>query len=230
MGIGMLTISFNSTSKEQSVPASAQNTILTATPRADFSSTTPTQLPTPTASPIPEDPTLLKLNTDVELNDLIQTYYTAKIETDEDTLTSIMTEASAINIEVISKTQEYIEGYEDIVCYTKPGVKEGEFVVYVTYGMKITTIETPAPSVDRLYVTTVNDKYLLSFGALTDEETKLLETYTASEDVTELIQTVNKQLQKAQAADSDLNEFILNLTNSITTSQNSESVESEGHN
>ena len=229
MGIGMLTISFQLPSVDPSVAAGSKNVILTVTPD---SSTTPSIEPTstPTVTPIPEDPTLLKLNTDTNLNELIKTYYKAKLETDEETLTSIMTEASGINIEIISKVQEYIEGYEDIIIYTKPGVKEGDYVVYATYGMKITTIDTPAPSVDRLYVTTQNDKYLLSFGDLTQEEAKLLDSYTESEDVKDLITSVNKELEAAQAADSDLKEFILNLKKSLNTSQSSVQEEDEKEN
>ena len=230
MGIGMLTISFSPVSDEESIPA---NLILTVTPQAALASTTPTKVPTkaptatPTVTPVPVDPTLLKLNSDIKLNNLVHTYYTALIEVDEETLTSVVTDPSVIKIDQISKTQEYIEDYLNILCYTKPGIKEGDYVVYVTYDMKITTIDTPAPSVDHLYVTTVDNKYLLSTDSLNDEELSLLKGYDSASDVIELVQKVNTKLKDAQAADSDLNEFIQNLTNSLSGSQRSESEDSE---
>lgn len=223
MGIGMLTISFNGTSKEDSILANSDNVKiadnLTPTPIAKkptvTSTTTP--IPTPTVTPVPEDPTKLKLNTDEKLNNIINAYFKAKIELDEEALTAMVTDPEAVNIEILAKVQEYLEAYSNIVCYTKPGTNDGDLIVYATYDMKITTIDTYAPSIDYIYVTTSEDDYRIIYSTkdLTQDQIKLKEEYFSCEDVKTLVTQVDDNLKKAQENDSDLNDFINNLTNSI---------------
>ncbi len=225
MGIGMVTISFKKPPKEDSVPASSDHAlaIVTDVVTKAIISDTPTPLPTAT----PEDPTKLIKNTDLKLNKLIQTFYQAMLDVDGETLQSILTDTSTFDIEKIAKKQEYIEAYDNILCYSKPGLNDGDFVVYVTYDMKITTISTYAPSVDQCYVVKQGDNYLIAFNNFDSKISDLLNTYYNSEDVQALVQEVGINLNKARQSDQDLDEFINNLTNSISQSSSS-SEASEG--
>ncbi len=226
MGIGMVTITFKKPPKADSVPANSDHAIAKASPDIGAKpQVTNIPTPLPTITPIPEDPTKLKKNSDEDLNELIHSFYQAMLETDEATLESITTETSTIDIEKIAKEQEYIEAYSNIVCYTKPGIKEGDLVVYVTYDIKITTIATNAPSIDQCYVTKQGDTYVIAYNNISSEITDLLSTYFYSEDVQTLVKNVDINLDEAKQSDSDLNEFINNLTNSISNTNTNASSE-----
>lgn len=230
MGIGMLTISFQKPEEAKSVPANASvASKATASPTQGITAiATNTPTPIPTATPIPEDPTKLKKCDNPKINQLIETFYQAMLDCDEETLTSIITDTSVIDIEKIAKTHEYIEAYDNFVCYTKPGVKEGDYVVYLTYDIKITTIETYSPSLDRCYVTKEGDSYLIVYNNFDHIIDKLMKDYDESDDIKELLAQVKENLKKAQESDSDLNDFINNLTSYIEKSNSSKkSSESE---
>lgn len=225
MGIGMLTISFDKASTTDSNALQASSSDVLAIKEGDITPTiVPPLMNTPTI--VPEDPLKLKLNQDIQINELVKTYYKAKIEIDEETLNSIVTENSIIDITIISKTLEYISGFHNIVCYTKPGVKEGDYVVYVSFDMEIASIDTYAPALDRLYITTIDNKLYLRFEKKNDEIDALLKEYLQSEDVLELKQSVDQALLDACAKDEELKEFYDNLNASIkakpTTTEPSE--------
>lgn len=222
MGIGMVTISFQKPPSKDSVAATSDNVLVKAGPDIEQKAkVTNTPTPVPTATPIPEDPTKLKENSDTKLNELIQTFYQAMLDVDGEKLQSILSETSTFDIEKIAKKQEYIEAYDNIVCYSKPGINEGDLVVYVTYDMKITTIATYAPSLDQFYVIKQGDTYLITYNNSNSYINDLLLTYYNGNDVQALVKEVGLNLEEAKESDSDLNEFINNLTNSISQSSSS---------
>ena len=229
MGIGMLTISFDKTSQADQSALETGSSQVVMLNEGDMASTTPTPTtgPTNTPTPIPKDPKKLKLNDQAEIDTLIQTYYSAMLDTDEEMLASIMTDASVINIEVISKKLEYISDYHNIICYTKPGVKDGDYVVYATHEMEVASIETYAPSIDQFYVTTVDGKLYLCFGDLETDILALLQEYIKSEEVKELIAKVNLAFKEACDRDQDLKDFYINLTSSIQSADPSGTPEAE---
>lgn len=46
----------------------------------------------------------------------------------------------------------YIEDYQDITCYTKAGMTDDSYVVYVTYDVKFRRVDTLAPGLMWCYV------------------------------------------------------------------------------
>lgn len=231
MGIGMLTFSFhpashsnhpnqgstnNQTDSLEAIAANS-NLIATQTPTPESIGEEATVTPTKALASLSDQPEKLILNTDPKLNELIKTYFQAKLDINEDELNYIISSNSKIDIEVLSKVQEYIEDYQNITCYTKPGLIDTDFVVYVAYDMKITTISTLAPAIDRMYVTTVGNEYRICFGYNQDKIDALYAKYDESEDVQQLISDNNKLLYDARQSDSDLNDFITNLTSSLKT-------------
>ena len=46
----------------------------------------------------------------------------------------------------------YIESYNDITVYTKPGLTDDSYVVYASYKLKFTDIKAEAPGLSQLYV------------------------------------------------------------------------------
>lgn len=171
-----------------------------------------TDNPTPTLTPEPIDPTALTLCTDRKINDLIVNYYNAQLTRNEDVIKQSVTDPSVVDINIMYRKTEYITSYHDICCYTKPGIKDGDYVVYITYFLQIENIETYAPAFDELYITTVNGKPLILFGEQPEEITALRESYQNSEDVIALYKDVDEKFQLATKSDEQLYQLYLNLT------------------
>ena len=108
----------------------------------------------------------------------------------------------------IQKKKDYIEAYNNVVCYTKKGLEDNSYVVFASYEMKIYNIETAAPGIMALYVCTGADGNLYIFNGEASEE---LENYVlelaAEEDVATVIAEVDARYQQLLEEDEDLGNF-----------------------
>ena len=129
----------------------------------------------------------------------------------------VLTEEEMLTIE---KKKDYIESYDNVVCYTKKGLEENSYVVFASYEMKIYNIETPAPGIMALYVCTGDDGNLYIFNGEASEE---LENYVlalaAEEDVAAVIADVDARYQQLLAEDEDLGKFAQTMLESQETTQ-----------
>lgn len=237
MGIGMLTFSFQKPSSDQSLPvqsssvtkaSKAESPTITSDDVSENTDTTTiknTPEPTPTIS-IEEQKKLI-LCEDKALNSLIDSYFDAMINTDGEKLKKLVFDPTCINLKLISKTQEYIDKYDNIICYTKPGLTDGDFVVYVVYDMKLTSIKTYAPSLNPYYVTKKEDSYVLDLTLKTKGAKELLKEYNEDKDVIALLKKVNDDFIDAQESDRDLKEFIQNLKKSSGSTTETEKKDNE---
>ena len=155
-----------------------------------------------------------------EVNKVVQKYLKAKLASDQDTLEKIVTDPSFINIERLQKTTEYIESYNNLEYYTKKageGIKEFDFIVYVYQELKITSIDTLAPSMDMLYVKKVGDDYKIVLGDISDTTAEYIYETLESEDVQSLISSVNLKAEEAYNQDEDLRAFNKKLQDGAST-------------
>ncbi len=87
----------------------------------------------------------------------------------------------------------YIESYSNIDTYTKKGLTEGSYVVFVSYDLKFVDIDTPAPGLTQVYVETDDEGKVYIHK---DDDDKEVQDYIAKvvqeEDVKELISKVQK--------------------------------------
>ena len=129
----------------------------------------------------------------------------------------VLTEEEMLTIE---KKKDYIESYDNVVCYTQKGLEENSYVVFASYEMKIYNIETPAPGIMALYVCTGDDGNLYIFNGEASEE---LENYVlalaAEEDVAAVIADVDARYQQLLAEDEDLGKFAQTMLESQETTQ-----------
>lgn len=225
MGIGMVTVSFSKNENSESLETFQSKTVPEVeTITEDAPTQALTQVPVKPSIPPkePEDPTKIKKTTDASIVKLIESYYQAKLNCDEDQLQSLITDATVLDINVISRKMEYINGFHNFVCFVKPGIKDGDYVLYVTYDMEIVSIETYAPSIDEFYLTTVKDKLLIKVGNFSDDIVKLINTYHESEDVKSLVNDVRQRLIQARQSDGMLNQFYENLLDQIEQKKSKE--------
>lgn len=142
--------------------------------------------------------------------DVITQYYTARADKDYDTLAQIWEAYDDQTTPAQLESEDAaIESYNNIMTYSKDGMTEGSYVVYVYMDIKLTGIETLAPSLREEYLTTNADGALVVSA---QDGSKELEDFLldlqADDDVQVLIEDVNKKMKEAEEQDEDLKNFV----------------------
>ena len=119
-----------------------------------------------------------------EVNDLVQKYYDYMSAGDVDGLASVEDQISEEEQNRILRSKDLVEGYQNISCYTKKGLEDGSYLVFVYYELKFAQIDTPAPGLSPLYVYTNDEGNLVVFnGEASDELNAYVEKAAQEDDV-----------------------------------------------
>ncbi len=116
------------------------------------------------------------------------------------------------------KKSEFIERYDNIKCYTKPGMEENSYFVYVTYEVKFKDIETKAPGLNAFYVYTAEDGSLRIDGDTEENVKAAFKLVTNQDDVVDLYNEINVDYTEATASDETLDQFMTELPVTIKES------------
>lgn len=141
-----------------------------------------------------------------EVLGLIEKYYTARNEKDYATLASICEEFDQAQIE---REDAAVESYNNYMTYSKPGLTEGSYVVYIYVEMKLTGIDTQAPGLIQQYVLPDSEGNLML--AEVDRSTEIKEyaqEMQTDADVQALIQDVTDAYETAMENDENLANFV----------------------
>lgn len=156
---------------------------------------------------VPEVP--LEENAVAPVTELMNRYYTALADGDVDTLSSIKNYISDVEKLYIEKKSNYIEKYENIVCYTKAGLTEGSYLVYAYNEAKIQDIETTVPALNTFVVyQNESGEYYIYEGDLEDNTFNYFQELSGQDDVTNLCNSVQAKYNEAIADDEALAEFM----------------------
>lgn len=159
------------------------------------------------AIPLPPDP--LAEDAVPEINDLINRYFDAMESGDLDTFLSIRSYTDSVEKAKFEAKCEYIEAYQNIHCYTKPGPYEASYMVYVTYDLKLKDWEKPAPALVTLVVCTDQENHLYIYSGGFDENiVDYIRGVTSQEDVYDLITKVQTEYQEIMDTDADFAEYM----------------------
>lgn len=153
-----------------------------------------------------------------DVNELMSKFYTALSDGDIDTVKSLKDYNSDKEIITYEKKSEFIEYYDNINCYTKPGIDEGSYFVYVTYTVKIQDIETKAPGLNAWYVYTAGDGSLRIDGDTEENIKAAFKLVTSQDDVVDLYNKIDVSYKEAVASDESLHAFMDELPVHIKTS------------
>lgn len=155
----------------------------------------------------------LEKNAYPEVNTLINAFYTAWGQKNVDRMKELTDSFDATDeAKVLNAT--YIESYENVNVYTKNGLTEDSFVVFVSYELKFTDVKTPAPGLAQLYVIKGSDgEYTIHNDKDDTEVSEYIDKTTQDEDVKALISEVEKSLNEAMESDADLKAFEEQLGN-----------------
>ena len=86
-----------------------------------------------------------------EINEVIEDYYRAVAEDDEETVQKYLLYTNQTELDLIAVKSEYTESYNDIICYTQKAEAEDAYYVYVSYNLKLKDFETKMPGLIGFY-------------------------------------------------------------------------------
>ncbi len=156
---------------------------------------------------------LLEENAHAEVNDLVAQYFNAMTNGDTATITALRDTVAQEELIKIEKESAYIDEFDGIKVYTKPGPMAGSYVTFVYYEIKFTGIDTLAPGLTTLYLCPREDGSLyICDGNMTQQDTDYVKTIVAQTDVADLFALVETKYAEAIDADAALNEFMTDLS------------------
>ncbi len=166
----------------------------------------------------------LEQNANPEVNALINSYITAVHDCDIDALSTLVATTESISLEQLQAEREFMESYQNIVCYTLDGLLDGTYITYVSYDLKFLNVDTPAPCMVRFYICTNEDGSLYINNDSIDEEVmNYMDQVQAREDVQALLNETDEKLVEARASDEALNALVLRMNGTDSTDASDES-------
>lgn len=147
-----------------------------------------------------------------EIQQLMEKYFEAKLNCDVEALGQIVYPLAGYTVEGMendlglpeSEAFRRVEDFCNISCYTKPGLLEGTYIVWVYFETKYVNVETPAPCMFKAYVCTDETGVYIYNGTIEGEISNYLDEVSQDEDVVALVNAVNQQLTEACNHDADL--------------------------
>lgn len=155
-----------------------------------------------------------------EVNQLITNYYAAYADGNIKELKKYAKPLTKNERSYIKMFSEYVENYQNIKCYTKPGLDDKSYLVSAYIEIKFKDVDTLAPGLDFFYVTTnkdgelyINNRYsqfnLLNKEKELDPEIEaLIESFELEDDVVALQQEVQKKFEEVSGSDEKLAQMI----------------------
>ena len=164
---------------------------------------------------VPEIP--LEQDAVPKINELFNTYYTAMVEGDTETMDKLVNRLDATEILKAEETSKYIESYPVLEVYTKIGPKEGTYIAYVYAEVKFYDYDKPIPGMRTYYVCTDDngDFYLNEDGDEDENVLNYIRELTLQDDVIDLNNKATVAYNDMVAEDETLRDFIIDLNDEI---------------
>lgn len=152
----------------------------------------------------------LQKDTTPALEELIQQYYTAKSACDLTTLEQIVVTISDEEKEVIRRKKDYIEGYQNIVVYSKKSPVKGEYLVFAGFDIKFKNEAATVPGLETFYVKTSDEGNMYIYTGVNrgEEAEKFIDEQLKSAAVVTLFQDVDNRYVDALASSPALLSFM----------------------
>lgn len=158
---------------------------------------------------------------------MMTSYYTAKTNKDMETLVKLDPSIDQEE-ELENLNASQVESYSNIKTYSIAAPADGSYVVYVSYDGKVVDIDTLVPSLTQYYLkTNSDDLYYIADPSSDEGAEKFIEEVRESSEVKNLIETVNKACEEAQASDPVLKTFMDKFGNKQSSSSDSDKKDSE---
>lgn len=163
----------------------------------------------------------LAVNEDERIQALVLTYYNAKVYGDMETLASVYDEISERDMLDYRETAKYLEYIPALEVYTKPGLAEGDTIVYVYYRLCFVNHENEeVPGWQTFYVCTDEngELYFKSGDNITEEEAEYVMRVSGQDDVIEVNNRVSVEFNELIENHPEMYNYMTELKTQINTS------------
>lgn len=144
-----------------------------------------------------------------ELLALVEKYYTARQNKDYETLAGMCENFDDSAKALIESQDVAVESYSNFMTYSKAGLTEDSYVVYVYVEIKLTGIETQAPSLHEKYILKdVEGNMMIAETDYSQEVLAYTQSMHTDADVQALIKDVDDALETACQQDEALRQFV----------------------
>ncbi len=156
----------------------------------------------------------LEENAHAELNAFIKDYYDAMAKGDVLTVASMNTNLNDVEKIRIKEQSKYIEPFQDIVIYTKPGLTDSSYVAYVTSKTKFKDLETPLPGLQTYYIETVENGDFRIYNTTSDDDPvyEYVSSLVLQDDYIDLQNRITVEYNDILAENTEVNEFVAYFT------------------
>ena len=163
--------------------------------------------------------TVFEENAYPEINALIKAYYDAIKAVDVDALEGIQGSVSDTEKLRLQAMSPYIDRYDNINVYTKPGPYIDTYIAYVTVDVYLKEAEPSIPGLESFYVCKdIDDTYYINVGELAEDEAAFIKDITEQADVVDLKNTVNVQYAELMESDEKLKNYWAQISVEIDSS------------
>ena len=154
-----------------------------------------------------------------EVNALIEEYYTASANGDSDTIASIYKGLEETELLKAVAAADYIEEYQNITVYTKPGPVAGSYAAYVYNEVKLYDYEKAIPGLDSFYICTDDSGKLYINGDIAESsEIEYLKQINLQADVIDLNNKVATSYNDMVNSDEKLAELLTTMRSELQVS------------
>ena len=183
--------------------------------REDEQEVPESDVPLSVNAPGTEQQTAPAASADEAIQQLVNTYYKALETGDSATIATVkanVTEEEKIRQETRAQDIEYIDIVE---VFTRPGMTEGTYVVFVYTDTKFVGIETKAPGFSATYVSSREDGSLYLDSSVDETIKEYVVQVAAEEEIANYYYQVLTNYTNALASDPDLKNYMENLNQKL---------------
>lgn len=143
-----------------------------------------------------------------ELNTFIQSYLKAITDCDNEKLQDMVTDSSKYHSdEELKKKAEFITEYDNITVYSKEGLDEGSYVVFVVANVSIAGVNSSPYDIITLYVINGARGYIIHNGEISKDSKEYIEKVKGDKDIQKIYKLVEKKNKQLEEKDDSLKEF-----------------------
>lgn len=133
-------------------------------------------------------------NEDPAISTLLNNFYNAWAEGDSETLLSVYDVIEDSDLFRYEEGSKYIDSFNVLEIYTKPGPEEGSKLAYVYYTMRFSGHEEDVPAYQAFYVCTRDDGSLyIRRGEISDEVNEYITLLTTQDNVVAFNNRINAE-------------------------------------
>ena len=166
-----------------------------------------------------DDENPLELNAYEDVNALMETYYQAAADGDDDTIASICSTLSDEERIRIQELGSYIDEYTTVDVYTKIGPEDSSYIAYVYTTLTLVDREWEIPGMQTFYVcTSEGTLYINSDETMEEDTAQYIQLASLQDDVVDLNNQVAAAYNDMLASDEDLAEYLDQMASVIDIS------------